>query len=254
MESTKLYSFHPTKFAAKSLVLLGHGVNLNPEKMNDLLEELNLNGHDVVKIALAGHRPGENQIICSSKLWMDEFIQAYNYSNNIAKEKNYPLNFLGYSLSALIALNLEIENKVSFHRKIFLAPALELKGITKIMKVLSNVSYLNKFTVLPDENFHMNSYKALFDLHQIYQENKSKTPDTLTLIITRKSDEVISYKDTLKLINSYSLNSWTLKKLDDSQTVKVQHFCFDKNCMNKKQWINLIDDCSDYFNVTLNEF
>ncbi len=251
VETTKVYSFHPTKSNAKSLVLLGHGVNLNPEKMNDLLEELNLLGHDVVKIALAGHRPGETQMICSSSLWTDEFLQSFNFCKEISIKKSYPLNFVGYSLSALIALNLEIQKLVQFDKKIFLAPALELKQITKVMKLMTKINYLGKLPVMPDENLHINSFKALFELQEDFQKNKENTPNTKTLVMTRKSDEVISYENTLKLINKYSLNSWTLKELDNSKKVKVQHFCFDKNCMNDSQWNNMIKDFSNFFNEFL---
>jgi len=245
--TTKLYSFHPTNSTAKSLILLGHGVDLNPEKMNDLLLELNSLGHDVVRIALAGHRENEDPALCSSQLWIDEFITTYKYSKEIAEKKSYPLNFLGYSLSALIALNLQIQNTISFDKQVFLAPALELKQITKVMKVLITFNYPSKLLPMAGQGFHINSFKALFELQEIFQTNKESIPDTKTLIITRKNDEVVSYEDTIRLINNFSLNSWTIKELDDSKKVKVQHFCFDKNCMDSYQWKGLIKDFELFF-------
>ncbi len=248
-----LFQWHASKSSyTKSVVLMCHGLTLKPERLHSIIEEFNKRNISVLNMALTGHRQNADSKKSTSNLWLDEFFKAYTIAKNKADELNVDLHFLGYSTGALCASLLEIQSKVSFKRKVFLAPALEMKPLSFGMKYFAYLFPFYSITHTSADgiayDFHMNGYKAFFSLLKNFQQTKTSIKNSPTLIFMREKDEIVSYKKLMDFIEKKNLNNWQIRKFSENPKTKCHHFCFSKDTIHENDWINFIKETCSYLN------
>ncbi len=135
----------------KGVALVVHGLNLKPERMDDIIICLNKIGIDVLNVSLRGHgsnyRANKNIPEAEArldsfrtvdyKLWLQEVRNGYDIAKKRARRKNVPLYFAGYSLGGLLGCDLFLSNpENSFDGMILFAPALSVKTEAYLLKTM----------------------------------------------------------------------------------------------------------------------
>lgn len=248
---------------------MAHGLNLKPSKMEPLHDVLRQAGYETLQVHLSGHRGDEREFLSATrKLWLGELYQAYQEARKRADSQQVPLHFVGYSLGAL--LNLDLLNTASsdfgvpirYDRMVLLAPALALKHPYSWVLFMGRLRFLTSWSsqwvipslAHPDDRAHprgtpVAAYKALCDsLIQVRKQGirQCRVP---TLIFIASKDELVSMRGIQALIKKENLENWELIELSrqlDSVTNKTgrspqrfHHWIIDEEGLGPSEWKRL---------------
>lgn len=242
------------------VVLVVHGLNLNPIRMKGIVSVLNSINLEVLLLSLRGH--GENfdktSGECEEKArlnsfrkvtyqqWKSEIEEAYQQMIAKANKHNCPKYFVGYSLGGLMGCNLMVSLKShGFNKMILFAPAITTHRIrVPFFKLL----YLFPGLVVPSlspTNYRANrgtpiaGYVSLLEGLQNYKAKLNDALNIPTIIFIDKKDELVSYQKLVSQIKNHRLKQWTVHKLvrhPRQLKYPFHHLIIDENSAGKKDW------------------
>lgn len=239
----QLYQYDPKELSQwmdpkseqeKGVILLAHGLNLRPSKMNTLSHVFSRHGYHVLRLSLAGHRGSLNEMkIVTRNLWLSEMKAHYCLALKKAQSKNLPLYFVGYSLGAAVLLDLlyHRELKNEFRSLVTIAPAIQVHWYTRFPKLLA---FFSKKIVIPSLNnkeyrMHKGTTTAAYEaLHNIIDQFEGELPKKLStpvLVIMDPEDELVSLDKIEKMKKRNGLHHWEIFKvsLDQPEVEKEYH-------------------------------
>ncbi|MBW7947548.1 MAG: alpha/beta hydrolase, partial [Sphingomonadaceae bacterium] len=118
--------------AMKGVVVVAHGLNHRPDKMDDIVNPLRAQGYAVLRAVLSGHEGDMEKFKKASReQWRNDLLGAYCAARALADQGKVPLHFVGYSIGALINSDLvesEPDLGVRYDRMVYLAPAVSVKA------------------------------------------------------------------------------------------------------------------------------
>ena len=248
----------------KGIALVIHGLNLRPGSMESIIRQLTDSGIDVLNLSLRGH--GQNYLhqdniatpdarleafkTVSYQLWRNEVYKAYLTARNRSRQKGVSLFFVGFSLGALMGVDLLASiPQVQIDRMVLFAPAIQLHSIYQISKALSPFPGLTlpSFSV---KSYRTNdwtpvaAYNALFDSLEHLDENLSPKINVPTLIFIDKKDEFVSFNKLKSLIERGNLDRWRfhiVKKEAKGEPGKIHHLIIDEASTGKDVWREMMD-------------
>jgi esterase/lipase len=260
--------------ATRDIVIVVHGLNLNPKKMQPLIQELSQQGLEVLPVVLPEHQPefqadiqaesesgdplaGESQHLTLTSA-MQALEKVYEQAQQKVSGTSYRIYFLGYSLGGLLGAYFQCRHdNQAFDRMILLAPALKTKVFTGILKPIARLShqYHWQYSIpsfsLPDyrarKGTSIQAYQTLFELIDGYEqcsqlmkhlnlsdEKKEKS----TLIFIDPQDELVSYEGIVDLAQEHP--SWSVQKLlihsDEISHRLIHHLVIDEASVGKTEW------------------
>lgn len=230
----------------RAVILLAHGLNLRPEKMDELAQFFNSNKCDVLRISL-GSDPDQ---------WMEKFINNYDAALEHTEILQRPLYFVGFSLGALIGMHFIYRHAHHQIKKMALfAPATHTRFYTVLPAMLG---YLFPRIGLPSMNLEnyrdrrnttLKEYKKMYQLqHEIKNELKMNSIDIPTLLITSPGDELV---ESPKLINFARSNShWQTLEVSNRESrlpKKFNHLMIDSEALGSNQWEKLLKCLKTHF-------
>lgn len=253
-KSIDLYSlFNSTSPHSKGSVIIIHGLNLAPHKMDPLAKIVSQAGFNVYRINLTAHR--KNSAILenpSSNDWINDLKQTYD---SITKEdNNLPISIIAYSLGAPLTLQfLEKYPDKKIKDLIFIAPALSLKGYISTIRFLLPLRFLGislpSFSPV-DYRHHsrtsLYAYKAFFDLYdksKLLSPNNNVRNSKLT-IFTLKNDELISNTGLKLWLRENNLKDAQIKEISHniSKSDIPKHLAIDSNSLGVEEWLAFTSD------------
>ena len=115
----------PAQGIPQGVLLLTHGLNLHPERMDDLAQAFSASGLEVFRPAFYGHHAENGDFLkVDPEHWEEDAKRFHALVNARAQELKVPLFLGAYSFSALIFQVLREE--LPFARRVLWAPALKL--------------------------------------------------------------------------------------------------------------------------------
>ncbi|MBF0315224.1 MAG: alpha/beta hydrolase [Oligoflexia bacterium] len=256
--------------APKGVALVVHGLNLKPEKMDEIGAYLEQEGLLVIRPALSGHRGDgiEGMLNVSAKQWKDDFLRAYCFGKRLASKYRIPYYYVGYSLGAPLAIKVlqELgEEEKGFDKQIFMAPAISIKWYTRAVRALFifGERYLLSSRSLGEyrsnDGTSMAAYRALFELVDGVERSVQafKKMNKQTLVILHPEDEVIDGGGVAEMIRDLSLDHWRIWKVPVSAKVTkstpldaiemklyeefptkrvLRHLMVDRTSLGEKEW------------------
>lgn len=230
-------------------VLVVHGLNTNPHKMNDIIREFNNWGIDAFLLTLKGHGNSKSEMeSVSFEIWQKQFLNAYKLmvkSNEINGGKLY---FSGYSLGGALGMAVIGSNSsVMFEHAFLFAPALVLNASSYFIKA---TYLLNDGVSIPSfspEEFKaqrgttVSAYKALFDTVEKFEKGELYFMNFPLTIFIDKEDELVSYKKMIDYTDYMS--HWKLIQVDNkgSRLEKpYNHLIISKRALGEKEWFNKV--------------
>lgn len=237
---------------SKGAVLIAHGLNLRPSKMNALAEHYYKNGFDVYRLTLSGHE-GDMAAFkeATAEKWLNEVVTAFNEmkSNEVGK----PLHLLGFSLGGLAGFAAHERGLVAFDKIVLIAPPLQVTRTASLVRSLfgfPNMMLPSKNNV--DYRVHpktpIAAYIALFDLIDTLKVPATPLTAAKGLVFFSPQDEMV---DTLKstAFLSQTHAQWAIHNVEKSSaTLKPvsYHLMIDEPSLGAKAFQEMLQKISEF--------
>jgi esterase/lipase len=250
----------------KGVALVIHGLNLRPDKMQAIISGLTDSGIEVLGVSLRGHGDNYAQHVgidedqarletfktVSFELWINEAYLAYTQVQNRAAQIKVPVFFVGYSLGCLIGLDLfSSPEEVQYDRMVLFAPAIRLRGIHYLGRILSPFSRLVIPSLAPDSYLSnekgtpIAAYNALFEGLQLFEKHVNDRINVPSLIFIDEEDEFIPVRALKELIKEKKLDKWMLYIVEKEPTANrstFHHHIIDESSTGKTVWQEMMEN------------
>jgi len=242
----------------KAVAIIIHGLNMRPNKMDDLSEYFHQKNIAVLQVALRGHIKSIDQekewANLQSTDWSKEAFVTYCQAMQTAQKKDLPLYLVGYSLGGALLSDLLLRHPQNFYAKtkqILLAPAISLPWYTSLIKIsrlFGSKAIIPSFNIESYKAFRgtsVSGYNALFDITDHFENATSenyKSLDIPTLVLMDPKDELVSFRGINKIISKNKLSNWKLETIDNNSSQlpgKYHHLIVDKESLGIDGWQRL---------------
>jgi esterase/lipase len=247
---------------AEAVVLMLHGLNLKPAKMDGWAELLSAHGAQVRRFALYGHAGDPSHMAqVTAPIWREQFDKAFHDAHSYAQELQIPLYFVGFSLGALVALEwLSGQPELNKMAKmVLIAPAIATPWYSHVAAGV--LSVFSKNISLPSRSpkqYRANkgttvaAYEALFELKNSLELNKFKNTNIPALVLIDKHDELVPSARIKKIITEHRLSQWQLTLIDNNfaqENYGFRHLMVDQESVGPQLWAELCDQVLNYLNL-----
>ena len=249
--------------AARGVALVVHGLNLNPDRMVNLIRVLNTSGIGAMRLSLAGHGdnfqpvpgldPAEARMetfkTVSYRMWSQDFLQAYRKARQLKHELRVPLFLVADSYGALLALALTLsEPDVDFDRMILFAPAISLKKRNFIVRLLSPFPRLVIPSFSPgfyraNRGTPQAAYAVVFETLARFETSIGPKINIATLVFIDPGDELVSFDGLRQLVRKHRLDRWRIHRLTKDQenaATKIHHLIIDPASVGQSTWNRMV--------------
>lgn len=238
-----LYRVYEPEGQVRSISLVVHGLNTRPTRMLPLVRFLNSQGSYVLNLSLSGHRWGTDMNFVSPSLWKREMRTALESAKFLSLHYGVPLQFVGYSLGALVGLATLQEMESGFiQRAVFLAPAISLTKKTYFMRLLTPFPHFGVPSLSP-LNYRANwatsvaCYNSVFSLKASLSEKSWGNLGFPALVLVDPKDELVNYKGLRQMLPS----EWRLMPIDNSrgEARTFHHLILDPYVLGISEWTRM---------------
>ncbi|MFA6238418.1 MAG: alpha/beta hydrolase [Bacteriovorax sp.] len=233
-EKTKWF-YTEFKNDTRAVVLLAHGLNLRPDRMDQLAIFFTSNKCDVLRISL-GADPDK---------WVDRFHDDYDAALEHAEVLQRPLYFVGFSLGALIGIRFLLKHSDhQFKKLVLFAPATHTHFYTAIPAMLGHLApsiglpSMNLLNYRERKSTTLNEYKKMHELqNDIKYALKNNSINIPTLLITSPNDELVESSKLIKFAQSNP--HWQCLEVSNHGSQlprKYNHLMIDSEALGPEQW------------------
>ena len=259
----------------RGVALVIHGLNLKPERMGPLADELRRWGIAVVLCALRGH--GENYTPlagCAPDIarlttfrqvsytgWRTEVMAAYAAATALAQPTAAPIFLVAFSLGALLGCELLVTTPmVHFDRMVLLAPALALRPHSHLPALLGRWPTLALRSFAP-RAYRSNpatpiaAYRALHTALQSLQRHGDGKLNVPTLVLIDPQDELVSLRGLRRWVQRLYLSQWhfyLVKKEAQRADLRFHHLMIDADCVGPTPWQTMLAQIAAHLSMTVN--
>lgn len=240
--------FAPKGGACRGAVVLVHGLNQRPSSWQDMIDCLTGLDLNVYRLTLQGHGGNGDEAMrtVNAALWQRELLAACENA-----ERHYPKvprYFVGFSLGCLLAMTVQLRiGKPLFSAQLLLAPALQIHDYTRVVLPLTHLipqlpSRSASRYVANGQGVTAQAYQALFDLAREFNNAGDLAAINVpTRVLMRKSDELVSYGRTARMIGQSRLDRWRVSPLPDDAPLwrrlfRFQHLVVDSGSAGVSSW------------------
>ncbi len=251
---TKIWHEEPQKGPVRAVVILAHGLNLRPQRMDGWSQLLSGHGAQVIRFALYGHTGDALHMqTVTADVWRAQFAEVVKIAKIRAEEDGVPIYFIGFSLGALVGLEwLSCQDDPvmpGFAKMVLIAPALSVPWYSRF--AIKMLSLFGTRLLLPSrspETYRANkgtsiaAYQALFGLKEALEKNDYKNANIDTLVLIDRNDELVDSGDIRSIIEHHHLSNWNLELVDNRfahTTYGFRHLLVDEEAIGKALWGNL---------------
>ncbi len=249
--------------ALQGVALVIHGLNVKPERLQPLADELRGCGIAVVLCSLRGH--GENYTPLAgysaeiARLtafrqvsyagWRAEVAAAYQTAVTYASATDVPIFLVAFSLGALLGCELLVTSPgVNFARMVLLAPALAIHPYCHLPALFARWPQLAIRSLAP--SFYranpvtpIAAYGVLYAmLHQLHCQPGTAL-NLPSLVFIDPADEVVSVQGIRRFIHDKGLTRWQLHLICKAPVHTgrtVHHLILDPASVGPAVWQRMI--------------
>jgi esterase/lipase len=236
---------------SKGVILLMHGFNVKPSKMDTLGSTFASWGYDVYRPALSGHRerPGE-MIRTSASQWVEETFRALMFIATLSKHDT-PVFFVGLSMNGLILnelLQKHPEARRLIRKSVLISPAFAFRMYAqspRLMPFLEDSFPL--FSEIREYDADFVTYGTFRSLLGLYDRNISQKLKYLTLptlIFLHPKDAVINASKVMRLKDEFHMPTWqfvVLPATSDPEENTNRHMLIDEKTAGPHAWRTILD-------------
>lgn len=228
----------------KAVVLIAHGLNLDPKKMDTLALFFRSVHCDVLRMAL-GADPLQ---------WEDKFADDYDRAQDHADVLDLPLYFVGYSLGALLGLHFMSKHREHKIKRIALfAPATQTKAFTKITAWFSLLFPKGSLPSLNLSDYRDRGHTTFAEykmMHEMQKHIQRETFNVPALIFSSPKDELIDHGKLEKFAGKNA--EWkvlALSNQDSPLSRKYHHLMIDDQSLGRSEWEKILKNLTIHFSL-----
>lgn len=244
----------------KAVAIVVHGLNLRPQRMEPICELLRSRGIETLRVTLSGHEGGREGLRnfreATRERWHEDLGRASREARARADALGVPLLFVGYSLGAVLCLDVMSSNpEIRFDRIALLAPALALTPIGRtgaLYGTLARLGPLSRRITIPSlahPDYRANrsgtpvgAYRALFDCIRAFRSRPLEAA-TPILVLAHPRDELVSLSGIRALVRESGAANWTLSEIRGQRnrvpTGAPRHMILDPESLGPDAWSSL---------------
>lgn len=246
-----------------AVALVVHGLNLNPDRMANIIGVLNASGIGALRVSLQGHGDNFTPVngmddatarmqafkSVSYRIWAQELLQAYRRAHRLSTRNDVPLFLVAHSYGALLALELMLsEPEVRFDRMVLFAPALSMHGRNHIIRLFNFLpqwvwpSFSPEF-YLANRGTPQAAYQAVFETLARFEKEIGPKINIPTLVLIDPKDELISYQGLRELAKNQKLDQWRfhyITKDKATATTRIHHLLITPAAVGRSTWKEMI--------------
>lgn len=244
----KCDKWFPAKGKSKAVVILAHGANLRPDKLDPFAEMLVLGGFDVFRPAFTGHcGPAELYHHATVAEWEADARLFYKEAKQRAGPK--PLYLVAYSFSAPIFLSFAEE--LPFDRYVFLAPAFATHFwyplVAFVARTFPSLTY--ESMNLPGYAVHpVSALQPLAALDEYMRRMRARRePETPSLIWIDPDDELVS-SGGIEILAA-TRRHWRVEKISNSKSTlpkTYHHLIIDEASLGRETWGRVTKETAEF--------
>jgi len=224
---------------AKGIVLLVHGLNLKPKKMEEIGEVFKKNKISPIYISLTGHNKNTSWKQVTKKRWRIDFYKPLCQAHVNAMQRKIPLYAVGHSLGAVVIQDALEKYKVPFKEVFYLSPAFRTRWYTGFITLLFKMGLESS---IPSSNFveyrakddtSLLAYKAMWEMNESLNFKDSVKKN----IYMDLRDELVDFTNTRSLCNlmkNCKFHHLTNKPKERGKT--IYHLNVDQDSNGIKSW------------------
>lgn len=236
----------------RAVVVVTHGLNLDPVTMTDIEHALQDAGVDVLSLDLSGHESGldeDGRLVqfreANFSIWREDIDRAVAMAANRASEQSVPLYLVGFSLGGLLSVDyLNRHPDTPVERMVLLAPALALRWTSYLLMPLTALPNFFLPSVGPADyranNFApVSAYESLYEglsdfLEQVNREHINRP----TQVWINEGDELVSPDGLRTFLREQDLSAWTVRGISKSTGAAsvLNHLIIDRNSLGEESW------------------
>ncbi len=232
----------------KAVVVVLHGLNLKPERMDSWAKLLTDHEALVGRFRLFGHS-GEPMGEVTADRWRKQFEYQMAKAIERATELQVPIYFLGFSMGAVVGLEWMSQHNTGFSKMVLIAPAIAVPWYAKTM--VGFFSWFGKGFYLPSrspERYRANrgtaiaAYLALFDLKDSLEKSEYKNLNVDTLVMIDRNDELVPARAVRDTIQRFRLTRWQFDIVDNRfayDNFGFRHLLVDEESTGKDLWLDM---------------
>jgi pimeloyl-ACP methyl ester carboxylesterase len=254
------WTYEAPRRPPRGAALVVHGLNASPASMNGLIAVLNNEGIDVVRVDLEGHgsNPARQRRRVSRlaapesvtvERWRQEVSCGYALARRLADAVGGPLVFVGASLGGLLGVDLleHGPDSVSIDRMILFAPALRVRPVTRLIRLLSFAPTLGIPSLAPD-NLRANdvtpvaAFLAVFELIDGLEEVRRQRLDVPTIVLLDDEDELVDDAALRAFRDANGLRRWRglkVRKSTGAAAGGFHHWITDERAVGSATWLQI---------------
>lgn len=262
-DQTDMVVTRPPNRRIKTVAVIVHGLNLNPERMDDWTKFLSNKGALVLRLALHGHRGNIDEMRnVQVETWRHQIDKALNLARTLGQKHRIPVVYLGYSLGGLLGVDWLARQKNDgwvFHKMVLLAPAIATPWYSQLAEKM--LARLDGSWVFPTPNIpefranwgsSINAYRALFTLKAFVEAQGYHNANVDTLVMLDRNDELIPFRDIKDIISKHQLSKWKLEAINNDfakQNHGFRHLIANQNSVGPGVWQELSQKIAAHLNL-----
>jgi len=231
-------------------ILFIHGINLRPEKLNDIRSRIT--SSDTILVTLSGHGSLDSTKGVSAQIWKNELR-----SKILEHSQGEKVSLFGYSLGGILAVTLVLEDLNLPVDKIYLiAPAICIH-LSKTYSFISKFCHtfipfplpsLGSSRYIAHRWFYPEFYKSLFDLVRAIKNVKTIREDIQVRAVFHPRDLLVNSKASDEMLKKFFPKYSSDFSLFSKTRPIMNHLLVDEESLSKEYFEALLMDIREFFN------
>lgn len=254
-----------------AVVVLVHGLNLDPAAMQDIEQLLVAAGMDVLSVSLTGHANALNDEArllqfqeATFATWQEDIRLAVQLAGQRAAAVQRPLYLVGFSLGGLLSADYLVSQSsnsaAAIDRMVLLSPAISLRWSSYLLYPLQVFPDVFLPSVAPrvyraNDYAPVSAYLALYDGVDQFNElaglaaNQSLL-NIPSLVFMHPRDELVSFDGVREFIDEHQLTQWQFIEVDKSEGAGdvLDHVIVGPHSLGGDAWQSVSQQMLDFLN------
>jgi pimeloyl-ACP methyl ester carboxylesterase len=259
-----------------AVVVLVHGLNLDPAAMLDIQASLFDAGMDVLSLSLTGHGNAlddEGRLLQFQEAtfvhWQADVQRAVQAAARHATALSRPLHLVGFSLGGLLSADYLVQSALrggsvevaDINRMVLLAPAITLKWSSYLLYPLQIFPDIYLPSVAP-RVYRANDYTPLSAYFALYegvnqfnelagQPDNRQALNIPALVFMHPRDELVSANGVREFISEHQLSQWQFVEVDKSEDAAdvLNHLIIGPHSLGSDAWRSVSTQLLDFLRM-----
>ncbi len=237
----------------RGVVVVTHGMNLNPLKMDELAQTFASDGYEVFRPGFCGHHGDTEEMLgVTAAEWEEDAKRIHAEAKAKADSLKVPLHLIAYSFSGLVFQVLSRE--LPFSRRVYLAPALALHfWYRPLMWILRWIPWLTFRSVIPgtyvaSETSGIYSVLAMDKFYLRWTFGEGRDSGSPTLIFAARRDELVHARNLAKL--ALEIPGWEFRETNVAGSTlpkSFHHLVVDSASLGPVEWGRVVSGAKEFF-------